>query len=486
MDAGPDGGELVTRPLSFTGKHLFVNAAAARGELRVAVLDQQGQTIPGFGRDDCQPVHADKTLQMITWRGGDDLSALAGKPIRFRFELTDGRLYAFWVSPDKSGASRGFAGGPAFTAATDTVGAANYAAATPAPAVGAAPQPQLWPRDGHYAGGVSIAIDVPLCRQVEGATCRYTTDGSDPAEASPAYTQPFTLAQAGTFTVKARVFKSPLAPSAIAQGDFEIRPQTKAPVLFAAGPIGDLPGGTRSITVHIRTGESAICRWSDKPGVPFEQMSHAMAFEGHALHEARQDLPGGTLHMAKIDGLREGESRQLYIKARDAYGNTSEKEVSFTVNPTKPQPVEVRMEAESASLDAPMRVMQHIDAIGGQYVASPEAEKGAVTFRFRVPAAGKYVIWTRVMRPADGERSFYVSLDGQEDIFEIAAVEKPTSGKPPVEQWAKAVVTGRQGGKADSKPEPRIFKLSAGDHKLVFRSGQAQSMLDWVIVTNQQ
>ena len=41
-----------------------------------------------------------------------------------RFTLRRGRLYAFWVSPERSGASHGYvaAGGPGFTGPTDTVG----------------------------------------------------------------------------------------------------------------------------------------------------------------------------------------------------------------------------------------------------------------------------------------------------------------------------------------------------------------------------
>jgi hypothetical protein len=44
--------------------------------------------------------------------------------VRFRFYLTEGDLYAFWVSPDESGASHGYvaAGGPGLTGPTDTVG----------------------------------------------------------------------------------------------------------------------------------------------------------------------------------------------------------------------------------------------------------------------------------------------------------------------------------------------------------------------------
>jgi hypothetical protein len=44
--------------------------------------------------------------------------------VRFRFHLSNGSLYSFWVSPDDSGASHGYigAGGPGFTGPTDTAG----------------------------------------------------------------------------------------------------------------------------------------------------------------------------------------------------------------------------------------------------------------------------------------------------------------------------------------------------------------------------
>jgi hypothetical protein len=69
-------------------------------------------------------VRGDTTCARVAWKGRDDLSALAGKPVRFRFYLSEARLYSFWVSPDASGASHGYvaAGGPGFTGPTDTVG----------------------------------------------------------------------------------------------------------------------------------------------------------------------------------------------------------------------------------------------------------------------------------------------------------------------------------------------------------------------------
>ncbi|MFQ5808137.1 MAG: glycosyl hydrolase family 32, partial [Armatimonadota bacterium] len=124
MDAGGEEGTLTTRPVRFTGKHLFVNVDAPDGELRVEILDEKGKPLPRFSRGRCVPVQGDATLAPVKWRGAKDLSRLAGEPVRFRFHLTNGRLYSFWVSPDRSGASHGYvaAGGPGFTGMTDTVG----------------------------------------------------------------------------------------------------------------------------------------------------------------------------------------------------------------------------------------------------------------------------------------------------------------------------------------------------------------------------
>ena len=128
MDAGKAPGVLTTRPVRFTGKYLFVNADADGGELRVEVLGADGKVIEPLTRQNCVAVTADKTLQRVTWKGVKDLSTVAGTPVRFRFHLRNGRLYAFWVSPEKNGASRGYvaAGGPGFTGPTDTVGSAAY------------------------------------------------------------------------------------------------------------------------------------------------------------------------------------------------------------------------------------------------------------------------------------------------------------------------------------------------------------------------
>jgi hypothetical protein len=124
MDAGKDEGTLTTRPVRFRGRHCFVNADAAQGELRVEILDREGKGIAPFTRANCTLIRADRTAQQVQWRGAADLAAVAGQTVKFRFHLARAKLYAFWVSPDASGASHGYiaAGGPGLSGLTDTVG----------------------------------------------------------------------------------------------------------------------------------------------------------------------------------------------------------------------------------------------------------------------------------------------------------------------------------------------------------------------------
>jgi len=121
MDADANGGELTTALVTFSGKFPFVNLAASDGELRAEILDAEERVIPPFSVENSVRVKADSTRQRLTWSTAPDLSALAGKPVRFRFHLTSGQLYAFWVSAEPNGASHGYvaAGGPGLSGPID-------------------------------------------------------------------------------------------------------------------------------------------------------------------------------------------------------------------------------------------------------------------------------------------------------------------------------------------------------------------------------
>jgi len=124
LNADSKPGTLTTRPVTFRGKQLFVNADVPSGRLRAEILDANGKVIEPFTLANCQPVKADGTIIPVRWKGAEDLSSIAGKPVRIRLELKNGKLYSFWVSGDKSGRSDGYvaAGGPGFAGPTDTVG----------------------------------------------------------------------------------------------------------------------------------------------------------------------------------------------------------------------------------------------------------------------------------------------------------------------------------------------------------------------------
>jgi hypothetical protein len=124
LEPSPAPDTLITRPVTFSGKYLFVNLDAPDGVLRVEVLDRGGRVIPAYAADRSMPVRGNSTRARVTWTSTPDLAAVAGEPVRFRFTLTRGRLYSFWVSSSADGASRGYmaAGGPGYTGLVDTIG----------------------------------------------------------------------------------------------------------------------------------------------------------------------------------------------------------------------------------------------------------------------------------------------------------------------------------------------------------------------------
>jgi hypothetical protein len=112
---------LTTRPVRFSGEHLFVNVELRNGgELRAEILDRGGSVIAPFDRSACTPVTASGTRQRVAWPAAT-LKKLAGEAVRIRFTLTDGNLYAFWVSASARGHSNGYpaAGGPEFSGPID-------------------------------------------------------------------------------------------------------------------------------------------------------------------------------------------------------------------------------------------------------------------------------------------------------------------------------------------------------------------------------
>ncbi|MHB1034282.1 MAG: hypothetical protein ACYC35_04805 [Pirellulales bacterium] len=95
VHAGADAGEMVTRPLRFSGRELSVNySTSAGGTLRVELQDADRRPLAGFTLAECRNLVGDAIEQTVSWAKVGKLSALAGTPVRLRFVLQDADLYS--------------------------------------------------------------------------------------------------------------------------------------------------------------------------------------------------------------------------------------------------------------------------------------------------------------------------------------------------------------------------------------------------------
>lgn len=96
ITAGAEGGEMVTKPLIFTGKNLVVNYKVREGgSLRVEIMDENGKVLKDFALADCEPLTGDSTKAVVQWKGNSDLSgAPSDECVRFRFVMKNADLYS--------------------------------------------------------------------------------------------------------------------------------------------------------------------------------------------------------------------------------------------------------------------------------------------------------------------------------------------------------------------------------------------------------
>ncbi len=86
-------GSLTTKPVSFDGNALYLNANAENGSITVSLLDKNGDYIPGFEESD--EITSDDVNSLVTWNGKSDLSSLANKEVVIKFNAENSDIYAF-------------------------------------------------------------------------------------------------------------------------------------------------------------------------------------------------------------------------------------------------------------------------------------------------------------------------------------------------------------------------------------------------------
>lgn len=98
LNAGDEPGEVVTRPLTFSGKSLFVNADVQPGGwVKAAVLTADGSPLAGYEAEHSSAVTTDTIHGGVTWANQSALPSTPQGHTRFRFALKNARLYSFWV-----------------------------------------------------------------------------------------------------------------------------------------------------------------------------------------------------------------------------------------------------------------------------------------------------------------------------------------------------------------------------------------------------
>lgn len=96
--AGATEGELLTRPLIFSGDSLSINfSTSAGGGMFFELLDASGIPVPGFTRNDCQEQIGNEIDRIVTWKSGHDLSAIRGRVVRLRCLMRDADFYSFQI-----------------------------------------------------------------------------------------------------------------------------------------------------------------------------------------------------------------------------------------------------------------------------------------------------------------------------------------------------------------------------------------------------
>jgi len=96
IHTGYSGGEVITKPFTFTGEDLYLNfATSAAGEIKIEVLNSDGQIIEGLSAAECQPIIGNEIRKKVSWNSSNNIGQVAGEEIRMRILLKDADLYAF-------------------------------------------------------------------------------------------------------------------------------------------------------------------------------------------------------------------------------------------------------------------------------------------------------------------------------------------------------------------------------------------------------
>lgn len=139
------------------------------------------------------------------------------------------------------------------------------------------------------------------------------------------------------------------------------------------------------------------------------------------------------------------------------------------------------IEAESGTIIPPMVIVNDSAASRGQYVISPNGSgsNGKVTLNFHVTASGNYKIWGHAKGPGGTSDSFFVTVNGVNQLVWDVFQGTPTT------DWTWDEVSDRGSGNgAIPEVDPVLFQLDAGLNTVVVQTRDDGTSLDKIFITN--
>ena len=100
LHAGEVQGELVTKPLSISGRQLVLNYVAREGgSVKVELQEASGKPIDGHALQDCEPLTGDAISQAVQWKESSAIEP-AGRPVRIHFVVQNADVFSLQFRND--------------------------------------------------------------------------------------------------------------------------------------------------------------------------------------------------------------------------------------------------------------------------------------------------------------------------------------------------------------------------------------------------
>lgn len=141
----------------------------------------------------------------------------------------------------------------------------------------------------------------------------------------------------------------------------------------------------------------------------------------------------------------------------------------------------IRIEAESGQITAPIVVQDDPEASGGKYIVYPvpQNDAGSAVYTFSVPVSGTYYIWARNLTPGEtGANSWTVSVDGGNAfIYDVFQGQRSNTWK-----WDLLSERGT-GNPSNPQFDPKTYNWAAGTHTIVVEGRFDRARLDKFLIT---